>query len=124
MLNKILVKMSTTNIHLLQFKLVTCNNHDNADFECRYIRTRTEEKPSKISSITFAILPFAIPSRPTFESTSLDETIRCASKWFILTQRTQKLDFVNLKCVTHNPFLCPSETFEVGGRLSGVCETI
>ena len=26
---------------------------------------------------------------------------RCASKWFILTQRTQKLEFVNFKYVTY-----------------------
>ena len=32
----------------------------NVDFECRYIRTHSEEKPSKISNITFAILPFLI----------------------------------------------------------------
>ena len=28
--------------------------------------------------------------------------IRCALKWFILTQRMQNLEFVNLKCVTYN----------------------
>ena len=37
----------------------------------------------------------------TLESPSLDETIRCALKWFILTRRTQNLEFVNLKCVTY-----------------------
>ena len=38
------------------------------------------------------------------ESTS-DETIRCASKLFILTQRTQNLEFVNLTGVTYTqPF--------------------
>ena len=40
--SKILVGMSTTNIDLLQSKFkVTCKN---GDFECRYIRTHTEEK--------------------------------------------------------------------------------
>ena len=34
---------------------VTCKK---ADFECRYIRTHTKEKPSKISNIAFAILTF------------------------------------------------------------------
>ena len=37
----------------------------------------------------------------TLESTSLEETNRCASKWFILTQKTQNLEFVNLKCVSY-----------------------
>ena len=37
----------------------------------------------------------------TLEPASLDETIRCASKWFILTQRTQNLEFFNLKCITY-----------------------
>ena len=35
----------------------------------------------------------------TLESISFDEPIRCALKWFILTQRSQNLEFVNLKCV-------------------------
>ena len=35
---------------------VTCNNRD---FKCQNIRTHSEEKPSKISNITFAILPFS-----------------------------------------------------------------
>ena len=34
-------------------------------------------------------------------STTLDEIIRCASKWFILTQQVQNLELVNLKCVTY-----------------------
>ena len=68
---------------------VTCTN---VDFECQYIRTHTKEKLSEISNITFATLPFyhkkysnwmAILS--TLEFTALGETIRCASKWFILT---------------------------------------
>ena len=37
----------------------------------------------------------------TFESTTLDKTIRFASKWFILTQKTQNLEMVNLKSVTY-----------------------
>ena len=52
--SKLWVRMSTTNIHLLKFK-VTCKN---MDFECRCIRTHTKEKPSHISNITSAILPF------------------------------------------------------------------
>ena len=41
-----------------------------------------------------------IAVRSTLKSTSFDETIRCAWKWSILTQRTQNLQFVNRKCVT------------------------
>ena len=35
------------------------------------------------------------------ESTSLDESIRCATKGLILTQRTQNLELVNLMCDTY-----------------------
>ena len=35
------------------------------------------------------------------ESTSFDEAIRHALKWFIRTQGMQNLEFVNLKCVTY-----------------------
>ena len=61
----------------------------NEEFECRYIRTQTKKKPSKISDITFAILPFYKKTYSnwtaiviTLEPTTLDETIRCALKWF------------------------------------------
>ena len=37
----------------------------------------------------------------TLESTHIDKTIKCASRWFILAQRMQNLEFVNLKCVTY-----------------------
>ena len=66
---------------------VTCKN---TDLECQHIRIYTKEKPSKISNInTFAILsPYQKKSNflatlSTLESTSFDETIKCASKWFI-----------------------------------------
>ena len=74
-----------------KFKVI-CKN---GDFECRYIRTHSEEtKPSKLSNITFAILIFFFSSKyiailSTLESTSLNETITCASKWFILTQHKE-----------------------------------
>ena len=73
-----------------------------------YLRTHTEEKLSQISNITFASLHFShkntynyIAILSTFESTSLDETIRCTSKWSIRTQRMQNVKFINLKCVTY-----------------------
>ena len=36
----------------------------------------------------------------TLESSTLDETIRCASKWFILEEKKQNLELLNLKYVT------------------------
>ena len=36
-----------------------------------------------------------------WESSNLDESIKCISRWFTLTQRTRNLEFVNLKCVTY-----------------------
>ena len=79
----------------------------NVDFECQYMRTHTEEKSYKISNITFTILPFShkntfIAILSTLESTSLNEIIRCALKWFFLTQTTQNLEYVNLKYVALN----------------------
>ena len=37
----------------------------------------------------------------TFESTILNETIRRASEWFMLTLKTQNLELVNLNGVTY-----------------------
>ena len=37
----------------------------------------------------------------TLESTTLKETIRYTSKWFILTNKMQNLKLVYLKCVTN-----------------------
>ena len=37
----------------------------------------------------------------TLESTNLDKNIKCASRWFIIAQRKQNLECVNLKCVTY-----------------------
>ena len=50
-------------------------------------RTHTKEKQSKISNITFVILSLSgkYSVLCTLESTTFDETIRSASKWFILT---------------------------------------
>ena len=46
--------MSTSNIDLLQFKIQS--HLQKRGFECRYIRTHSEEKPSKIFNLTFAII--------------------------------------------------------------------
>ena len=73
----------------------------------RHTRTHTEEKPPKISNFIIGIFPFhhkwffnSIATLSTLESTSLDETITCAPKPFILKQRTKNLEYVDLKCVS------------------------
>ena len=53
----------------------------------------------------------------TLESTNLDESIKCPSRWFILAQRKPNLEFVNLKCVTHNQVESP---YIKGGGKKGV----
>ena len=53
--------MSGTNILLLPFKIQS-HLQKKVNFECRYIRSHSEEKMSKISNITFAILPFSHPN--------------------------------------------------------------
>ena len=60
-------------------------------------------------NITFANSPFSHQNtiQSTLESSSLDEIIRCASKWPILTQRTQILEFVNLKSVNYTQPISP-----------------
>ena len=42
MVSKIWVGMSSTNIHLLKFKIQS-HLQNNVDFECLYIRTHSEE---------------------------------------------------------------------------------
>ena len=79
------------------------------DFQFRYIRTHNEEKTIKIVNITLAILRFPrkhiliklIAILSNLESISFDKTIRFLSKWFILTQKTQNLEVINLKCVCY-----------------------
>ena len=96
MMRKIWVGMSTTNIHSFQFKIKSYLQ--NAEFDWQCIGTHTEEKPSKISNITFAILSLSHKSNltklPYWVLWSLyiflHETIRCASKLFILTQKNAK----------------------------------
>ena len=56
-----------------------------------------KKKTSKISNITFAILPFSHISTLTAILSTLESTSLC----FIQTQRTQNLESVNLKCVTY-----------------------
>ena len=96
--------MKVKRVSKIWFRMLTT---EYSYFECRCIRTHTEEKPSKIYNITFAILTFYQKKKSwmiilsTMESIYLDESIKCASRWFILAQRTQNLEFVSLKCVTY-----------------------
>ena len=84
---------------------VTCKN---GIFVCQYIRTHSEENRVKFLTLHSPFCLFLIKRRYlNLESTSLEKNIRCASKWFILTQRMQNPEFVHLKCVTYNQFLCP-----------------
>ena len=50
--------MSTSNIHLLQFKILS-HVQKKSGFKFPYIKTHTEENPSKISKIAYAILSFS-----------------------------------------------------------------
>ena len=52
--SKIWLRISITNIHLLQFKFIVTSKK--IDFDCWYIRNHTKEKLSKISNIAVAIL--------------------------------------------------------------------
>ena len=81
----------------------------NTDFDCWYIGTHTKEIPSKISNMEVAILLFyqnTLTKLPSWVLWSLlfffcDKTIRSTTKWFILAQIRQKLEFVSLKYVTY-----------------------
>ena len=78
-------------------------------FDCWYIGTHhTKEEPSKILNIEVAI------SLSSYQNTSAKllscvlwsllfviKTIRRISKWFILAQIRQKLEFVSLKYVAY-----------------------
>ena len=86
----------------------TCQN---ADFECRYIKTRTKEKLSKIFNITFPILAFCsleyfvfkLPSRELWSllnSTSLDENHQMRFRMVHSNVKMQNLELVDLKYVT------------------------
>ena len=44
----------------------------------------------------------------SLESSTLDETLRCASEWFMLTlKKTQNLELVNLKCIIYAQPILP-----------------
>ena len=74
------------------------------DLECRYIRTHTKKKPSKISNITFAILPFnqekmlKLNGRPEYFGIYYswwNHQMRCKRVHFSI--KTQNIEVVNLK---------------------------
>ena len=75
-----------------------------------YLNFGTPELIPKKNCLKFLILhlPFCrfpikiqIAILSTLESAALDKNIRCASKRFILTQRTQNIALVKLKCVSY-----------------------
>ena len=95
--SKIWVGMSTTNIHFLQFNFKSLA-------KTRTLNAGTLELIPKKNCLKFQhyISHFAHANTLNyhleyFESTSLFY----ASKWFILTQRTQNLQFVNIKCAAY-----------------------
>ena len=101
MVSKIGVGMTTINIHLLQFKILS--HLQKRGFWMPVHENSCWRKTSEIYYITFAILLFSHQNTlvkllsPVLWSlcASLDETIRCALNWFILTQRMQNLEFLD-----------------------------
>ena len=96
--------MSTTNIiHLLPFKFkVTCG------FEGRYIKTHTNEKPSKNFNITFTILPFfqkkilKLDDHPEYFGTYYSWwNHQMRFKMIHFNIKMQNPELANLKCVTY-----------------------
>ena len=92
--------MSTTNIHLLQFKIQShlqiCGLwmplHQKSTRRKISLKFQTLHLPFCIFLIK--ILITKLPSWVYFEVyTSLDETIRCTSKWFILTKECNNATF-------------------------------
>ena len=57
------------------------------DPQCDQNHTK-EKKHLKLLTLHFAILPFSLHILRSLESTSLDETIRFTSKWFILAKKS------------------------------------
>ena len=109
----------STNTHLLQFRI---NGHLQKCMET--LNPGTSLFPKKqiqkfLTLITLAILHFSHQNALTKFSLWVlcnllffDETIKNASRWLILAQRMQNLEFVNLKCATYTKHLHLSPGFE------------
>ena len=78
-------------------------------FECRYIRTHTKEKPSKISNITFAILP-SYQKKKILKLNGHSEYFGIYFSWWNhqmhlkmvhFNIKSQNLELVILKCLTY-----------------------
>ena len=108
MVSKIWFGMSTTNIHSLQSRIQS--HWRTADFDASTSELIPKKNRPRLLTLRTGtpIYLFRMKNKQTnkqqtitilctLESTSLDKTIRCASKWFILSQRT----LVNLQCVTY-----------------------
>ena len=90
---------------------VTCKN---ANFNCWFIRMHTEENRLKFLTLLspfcflfcFVLVFFGhkrcwVYCHPEYSGVYFSWwNLQICSKWFILTQRTQNLEFVNFKCVT------------------------
>ena len=104
MVSKIWVEMSTANIHLLQF---TIQSHLQKRRLWMPVHQNSFQRQNVINLLHYIrhfvfcaskYLHF-ITTLSTLESTFLYETTRHASRWLILAQRIQNLEFV--KCVTY-----------------------
>ena len=101
MVSKIWVGMSTTNIHLLQSKIQSHLRKTRTLDACTSELTLYMKK-NRLKFLTLHSSKKGtwtkLPSSVLWSLIFLDEIIRCTSKWFIPTQRTHILKFVNLKC--------------------------
>ena len=78
-----------------KFKVIYENKETISNFQhCICYFAFLSKKQKKKYSPCMVILSTLEPT------TTLDETIRCTSKWFILTSKMQNLELVNLKCVS------------------------
>ena len=94
----------------IHFNLKFKATRKNGNFQCCSIRNHSKEEKKKrrqfltshlASRIFASIFWYLLATLSALESTFLDETSRYASRWFILAQRTQNLEFVNHKYVTY-----------------------
>ena len=66
-----------------------------------YVKVKIQKLQRSIDFKNSGLTPLLNCHPEYLKSTSLDETIRYASKWFITTQKTQNLKFVNFNCIAY-----------------------
>ena len=109
MMSKIWVGMFTTHFHLFQFKIKS--QLQNVDFVIMPVHQNLHLNLLKGLTLHSSFWLFLIKYfhwiaiLSALESASLDKSVRCASKWFILRLRTRNLEFVSLN-FKHDKFLC------------------